>query len=180
MSSSYNDQGTGNTVLVFGPPVQGAVRVMMIICAVIFLLLKGKPGLLLYLALIPDFLLPWQLVTATFCHTELMHVAFNCFGIWIFGSLLEDFWGTKKFVIFFMVTSTIANTLWLISCWLFPVQGTVMISIGASGGIFALLFAYGYFWPNKVINAFWLFPMRAKTFVAIFAFLELYFALVST
>ena len=46
----------------------------------------------------------WQLVTSMFMHGGFMHIAFNMFALWMFGSVLEDLWGTKKFVTFYFLT----------------------------------------------------------------------------
>jgi membrane associated rhomboid family serine protease len=170
----YGGQGTGRTILTFGPPVQGAVKVMMIVCAVTTLLLNAKPDLLSIFALSSGSFYPWQIFTSTFCHFNIMHVAFNCFGLWIFGGQLENFWGTRKFLTFFIITSTSANLLWLIWAWFFPSSGFSLM-FGGSGGIFALLYAYAYFWPDNTMLAFWLFPVRAKVFVFMLAFLDLFF-----
>lgn len=179
MSSQCGNPGSGRTILTFGPPVEGAVKVMMIICAVITLLLNAKPELVNTLALWVDSFLPWQVVTATFCHVGLMHLAFNLFALWIFGGQLENFWGTKKFVTFFLVTSTSANLLWFLWGWQFSAGGG-LLTLGASGGVFAMLYAYAYFWPDNTLLAFWLFPVRAKVFVFIYGFLELFFAVTSS
>lgn len=122
MSSCCGNQGSGRTILTFGPPVEGAVKIMMIICALTTLLLNASPQLIPSLTLSTGFFRPWQVVTTTFCHIGLMHAAFICFGLWIFGSQLENFWGTRKFLLFFIGTSTAANLLWLVWAWFFPLS----------------------------------------------------------
>ena len=43
---------------------------------------------------------PWQLVSYAFLHGSLMHLAFNMFGLYMFGSELERLWGARRFVVF--------------------------------------------------------------------------------
>ena len=175
--TGYNDPTGGNRVLQFGPPVTGAVKVMLILCPIVTLAIAAWPQLLFTLGLVANQFRPWQLITSVFTHIRISHLAFNCFGIWIFGSHLQATWGVKKFVVFFLTTSTLANVFWLFYVWFISGEG-IAITVGASGGIFALLYAYAYFWPNNTLLAFWLFPVRAVTFVYCFGFLELYFALI--
>lgn len=57
----------------------------------------------LHLVLSKDFL-PFQLVTYMFMHGDFMHLFFNMFALYMFGRVLESVWGSKRFLVFFLVT----------------------------------------------------------------------------
>ncbi len=57
--------------------------------------------------------MPWQLITHLFMHADASHLIFNMLGLWIFGSKLENFWGPKRFLIFYIVTGIIASIIQL-------------------------------------------------------------------
>ncbi|MCX6295683.1 MAG: rhomboid family intramembrane serine protease [Bacteroidetes bacterium] len=47
---------------------------------------------------------PYQLVTYMFMHGSFMHLFFNMFALWMFGNTLENLWGSKRFLIYYMIT----------------------------------------------------------------------------
>jgi membrane associated rhomboid family serine protease len=47
---------------------------------------------------------PWQFVTYMFMHGDISHLFFNMFALWMFGYLIENFWGSKRFLTFYFVT----------------------------------------------------------------------------
>lgn len=47
---------------------------------------------------------PFQLITYMFMHANLTHIAFNMFALWMFGRVLETYWGPKKFLIYYLAT----------------------------------------------------------------------------
>ena len=116
--------------------------------------------------------MPWQLLTYGFLHGNLTHIAFNMFGLWMFGQDLERLWGPKRFLTFFLVCVVGAGFIQLIvAAW----QGGLYPTVGASGGLFGILLAYGLTFPNRiVVPLFPPIPMRAITFVIVFGLLELY------
>lgn len=156
----------------FGTTWTPAVRVLILINGAIFVL----QGLLRF-PLSPIFgLVPvevvrhftvWQLVTYLFLHGGFLHVAFNMFALWMFGSQLEQTWGTKKFVRYYFVTGVGAGLINVA----FNI-GSSIPTIGASGAIFGLLLAYGVMFPNNLILLYFFIPIKAKYFVMIFAALE--------
>jgi membrane associated rhomboid family serine protease len=117
--------------------------------------------------------MPWQLLTYGFLHGDLMHIAFNMFGLWMFGQDLERLWGPQRFLYFYLVCVVGAGFIQLlVAGW----QGGIYPTVGASGGLFGLLLAYGLTFPNRiVVPLFPPIPMRAITFVFVFGLLELYF-----
>lgn len=115
---------------------------------------------------------PWQLVTYGFLHGDIKHIVFNMFGLWMFGSDVERVMGAKRFTIFFMTCVIGAGIVQLIVAAL---QGGLYPTVGASGGVFGILLAYGLAFPNRtVVPLFPPIPMKARTFVIVFGVLELY------
>ncbi len=117
---------------------------------------------------------PWQLLTYGFLHspTYLGHIFFNMFGLWMFGRDLERMMGPKRFLTYYLTCVVGAGIVQLIVA---GTQGGVYPTLGASGGVFGLLLAFGLAFPNRmVVLLFPPIPMRAKYFVLVFGLLELY------
>ena len=116
--------------------------------------------------------MPWQLLTYGFMHGNLTHIAFNMFGLWMFGQDLERLWGPRRFLAYFLVCVVGAGFIQLLVAGF---QGGLYPTVGASGGLFGILLAYGLTFPNRiVVPLFPPIPMRAITFVIVFGLLELY------
>ena len=106
----------------------------------------------------------WQLFTYMFLHAGIMHLFFNMFLLWIFGQQIESVWGTKKFISYYLIAGLGSGFfIWLLSD---------SITIGASGAVMAILFAYGYLYPNRTL-LFYLIPMKAKYCILILIITEL-------
>ncbi len=116
--------------------------------------------------------MPWQLLTYGFLHGSTTHIFFNMFGLWMFGRDLENLMGSQRFLIYFLVCVVGAGIIQLIVA---AMQGGLYPTVGASGGVFGILLAYGLTFPNRiVVPLFPPIPMRAITFVFIYGLLELY------
>ncbi|MGB5257694.1 MAG: rhomboid family intramembrane serine protease [Woeseiaceae bacterium] len=116
--------------------------------------------------------MPWQLLTYGFLHGNTTHIFFNMFGLWMFGRDIERFMGSQRFLIYFLVCVVGAGIIQLIVA---GIQGGLYPTVGASGGVFGILLAYGLTFPNRiVVPLFPPIPMRAITFVFIYGALELY------
>jgi membrane associated rhomboid family serine protease len=114
---------------------------------------------------------PWQLVTYAFLHGGLAHLAFNMFGVYMFGSDLERVWGSRRFITYYMVCVLSAAIAQLIVA---AVTGAVYPTIGASGGVFGVLLAFAIVFPRRMIMPlFPPIPMRAPIFVALYGLIEL-------
>ena len=122
--------------------------------------------------------LPWQVVSYAFLHGSVMHLFFNMLGLWMFGAELERLWGPKRFLQFFFASVlTAALTQLLVAA----LSGANYPTVGASGGLFGLLLAFGMMFPNRIIMPlFPPIPMKAKVFVAVFGGLELLFGVTGT
>lgn len=184
-----------------------------------------------------DLFKPHQFITHLFMHATVGHLFMNMFTLWMFGATLENIWGPKRFLIFYVVCGlgaalchmgvltyenvrlaqdaraflndpTIANFRLLdnrydLDSGTFLAEGTKNIfyqfpndpgvidttkafvhqfaqaypntaTLGASGAVFGLLFAFGYLFPNNLIYLYFLFPLKAKYFVGVLILLELY------
>ena len=122
--------------------------------------------------------MPWQVVSYAFLHGDMFHLFFNMLGLWMFGAELERIWGTKRFIQFYAASMlTAALTQLLVNALL----GSRFPTVGASGGLFGLLLAFGMMFPNRIIMPlFPPIPMKAKVFVAVFGGLELFFGVTGT
>ena len=122
--------------------------------------------------------LPWQVVSYAFLHGSVGHLFFNMLGLWMFGAELERVWGQKRFIQFYAASVLAAAAAQLLVTWLL---GSVNPTVGASGGLFGLLLAFGMTFPNRTIMPlFPPIPMKAKVFVAIYGGLELFMGVTGT
>jgi membrane associated rhomboid family serine protease len=112
----------------------------------------------------------WTLLTSAFSHIELWHIAVNMFVLWSFGSLLERMWGTKTFVVFYLVAAVVASAS---HCFVSTiVVGDPSIpALGASGAVSGLLLAFALLFPEHRILVFGIVPMPAL--VAALAFVAI-------
>jgi len=117
--------------------------------------------------------MPWQLLTYGFLHdpSGFGHIFFNMFALLMFGAPLEYTWGTKRFITFYLICVVGAGLTYLGWAALMHIPDPV---IGASGGIFGLLLAYGMLFPTqRVMLLFPPIPMSARTLVIGYGVLEL-------
>lgn len=122
----------------------------------------------------PEFGL-WQVVTYGFLHGDVMHIAFNMFMLWMFGREIELLLGPQRFFIYYMTCVVGAAAAQLIVAQL---QGGIYPTVGASGGVYGLLLAFGMAFPNRMIMLlFPPIPMKAKYMVILFGAMELYLGL---
>jgi membrane associated rhomboid family serine protease len=191
---------------------------------------------------------PWQLITHLFMHGNIGHLLSNMFTLWMFGSVLENYWGPQRFLTFYLVCGigaafchltvlgfeyTAVNEAFSVyqqspgvdkfarfvsehisgpslegfrifqNKWendpgnitylnqssyyinmyirgrhesgISDINGLIdQVTVGASGAVFGVLFAFGYLFPNMELMIYFLFPMKAKYFVALFALVELW------
>ncbi len=134
----------------------------------------------------------WQPLTHMFMHGGFWHLFFNMYTLYIFGSVLERVWGTKKFLIFYFVTGLGAALVhtgveWIqMQTWLTKAaegSNSALASIhalkmtptvGASGAIYGVLMGFAMLYPDSIMSL--IFPpisMKAKWFVLIFGAIEL-------
>jgi membrane associated rhomboid family serine protease len=120
----------------------------------------------------------FQLVTYSFLHGSVMHLLLNMYALWLFGSRMENVWGSRAFAVYYFVCVIGAGLTQLLVS---TVSGGVYPTIGASGGVFGLLLAFGMRFPNEVLML--VFPpvaLPAKWFVTIYAAIELWAGVAGT
>jgi membrane associated rhomboid family serine protease len=114
---------------------------------------------------------PWQLVTYAFLHGSMLHLLFNMFALYMFGTAIEQVFGSRRYLIYYAVCVVSAAFAQLLVAKL---MGGFYPTVGASGGVFGLLLAYGLYFPNnRVMLLFPPIPLPARVFVLIYAALEL-------
>jgi len=143
---------------------------IILVCAIAYLTRFQPPSLALW-PLESGYFTPWQLLSYAFLHGNFNHLFFNMFAVWMFGTPLEQAWGSQRFAAYFGACVVGAAVIQLI-VQLF--EGGVYPTIGASGGVFGLLLAYGAMWPdNRIFLLFFPVPVKAKWFVLIYGAIEL-------
>jgi membrane associated rhomboid family serine protease len=121
-----------------------------------------------------SFKLVWQLVTYLFLHGSVFHLVFNMLALWMFGSPLESDWGMRRFLRYYFICGIGAGVFDLV---LNLALGGGPPTIGASGAIYGVLLAFGVCYPEQTVLMNFLFPIKAKYMVAIYAAIALYSSL---
>lgn len=153
------------------PPV---AILVIIICVAVFLMRNLSPALALW-PLESGYFEPWQVFTYGFLHGDFNHIFFNMFALWMFGLSIERVWGSQRFILYYLACVVGAAFTQLVVQQL---SGESYPTIGASGGVFGLLLAYGVMFPNNRIFLIFLpIPIKAKWFVLIYGGLELVFGI---
>jgi membrane associated rhomboid family serine protease len=120
---------------------------------------------------------PWQLFTYMFLHGGFFHLFFNMLALWMFGMELENLWGSRKFLLYYLLCgfgAGIANLL------VAPIIGLEAPTVGASGAVFGVLLAFGMLYPQRPIYIYFLLPIPAKFFVAGYIGMELFYGVAGT
>jgi membrane associated rhomboid family serine protease len=145
-----------------------------------------------------EFFRPHQIITHMFMHGGWTHILFNMFALWMFGSILENLWGSKRFLVFYLSCGLGAAFLHLGSLYVEMANDVARLNqmslggvsdartyydllakvnaptVGASGAVFGCLAAFGYLFPNSLIYLYFFIPIKAKWFVIMYAALELW------
>lgn len=115
---------------------------------------------------------PWQLITYAFLHGSFAHIFFNMFGLYMFGSEVERVLGAQRFLIYYFASLIGAALLHLlVTAYLGQEAGP---TVGASGGVFGVLLAFGMFFPQRrILLLIPPIPMKAWVFVTLYGLIEL-------
>lgn len=126
--------------------------------------------------------LPWQLLTYGFMHGGFAHLLFNMLALLMFGAPLEHTWGDRRFLIYYFVCVAGAALCQLaVGAWTMSQGGEAYPTVGASGGIFGLLLAYGMLFPQqRVMLLIPPIPMKARTLVIVYGVVELLMGVTGT
>ena len=158
----------------------------------------------LHFFLAPNFHI-YQLITYMFMHANLEHLFFNMFALWMFGMVVENVWGPRKFLFYYILCGIGAGVFQevaqLVSFYItvssqvpsftlsqFPAiahqLGPMLVNwttVGASGAVYAILLAFGMLFPNEKLFIIPIpIPIKAKWFVMIYAGIELFSAMATT
>ncbi|MBR4160312.1 MAG: rhomboid family intramembrane serine protease [Bacteroidaceae bacterium] len=161
--------------------------------------LNGVLGLHFFLA---DNFMPWQLLTYMFMHANFEHILFNMFALWMFGRIIEQVMGAKRFLFYYLACGIGAGLVQELVQWFNYISlehvdvarsGTELVygkyvvqnglamdinmwrTVGASGSVYGILLAFGMIFPNEKMFIFPLpFPIKAKLFVIGYALIELF------
>ena len=122
---------------------------------------------------------PWQLLSYGFLHGSPSHLLFNMFALWMFGVQIENTWGSQRFLVFYFACVIGAALIQMpVVTWDFLASGGDprwwVPTIGASGGVFGILLAFGMMFPDQPIYLYFLFPIKAKWFVIGYGLIELF------
>ena len=132
---------------------------------------------------------PYQLITHMFLHGSFMHLFFNMFGLWMFGSVMERIWTPKRFISFYLICGVVAGLTQMANYAydFFPLDQSVFspdgmmqyqklmrmnATVGASGAIMGVLVAYGFMFPDTEMIIFPI-PIPIKTKWAIMGIVAL-------
>jgi membrane associated rhomboid family serine protease len=122
---------------------------------------------------------PWQLLTYGFLHGGLAHLFFNMFAMYMFGSEIERLFGSRRYLTYYLLCVVGAALMHLIVVAAADMR--LVPAVGASGGVFGLLLAFGMAWPHrKLMLLFPPIPMPAWLFVTLYGALELYLGITQT
>lgn len=136
---------------------------------------------------------PFQLVTYMFMHGSFTHLFFNMFALWMFGNTLENYWGSKRFLLFYFVCGIgagLSQELVQYIQYVTTLQNydsvntggaiipmadylNLMTTVGASGAVYGILLAFGMMFPNSRIYIYFAIPIKAKWFVLFYGIIEL-------
>jgi membrane associated rhomboid family serine protease len=120
----------------------------------------------------------WQLVTYSLLHLNLMHLLGNMLGLWMFGSAIESAWGTRRFLELYWIGVVGASVTTVVLSYSHLLGNPNHSTIGASGGVFAILIGFGVlFGDNEIMMIPFPFLIRAKYFIGILIFITLALAM---
>lgn len=157
---------------------------LIILNAVVFLATSLNGGLKSILGLYSIFderFHPYQLVTHLFTHANLMHIFFNMFTLYMFGRVLENVLGPKRFAMLYFATGLGAVLLNVLLDFLqlqgiinFNTDVNISFSIGASGAVYGIMVAFAMLFPNTELLIYFIVPLKAKVFIPLLILAEIY------
>jgi membrane associated rhomboid family serine protease len=157
------------------PALLPVTKALLLVCVAFFALQELLPPTFeAWLALWPltsGLFMPWQVLTYSVLHGDVLHIALNMLVLWMFGSDLERLWGGKRYVIFVVASILAAAIAQLAWTWII---GSRAPTVGFSGATYGLLLGFGMMFPNRMVMMLIPpIPMKAKYFVMVFVVIEL-------
>ena len=115
---------------------------------------------------------PYQIFTHLFTHASLSHIFFNMFNLWMFGRILENVWGPKRFLLFYFACGIGAAAAHLAVQYF---TGGYSFAVGASGAVMGVMVGFAYLFPNtELMFIFFPIPIKAKWVVIGMVALDLF------
>ncbi|NUM69339.1 MAG: rhomboid family intramembrane serine protease [Ignavibacteriaceae bacterium] len=113
----------------------------------------------------------WQLITYQFMHANFSHIFFNMFALWMFGAEIENLWGSKKFLTYYLMCGVGAGLLHL---FVTPLLGLPPApTVGASGAVYGIMIAFALMFPDRYIYIYFLIPVKAKYLIGFLIMIEI-------
>ena len=183
--------GRGGNKMGFGPPHTPPVVKNLIIANVVVFVVKvmtadratGMDPLTAFGAVVPYEVWQgghfWQPFTYMWLHADMMHIAFNMFALWMFGSTLALHWGEQRFLRYYLTCGfgagfVIATIPYLTYFAGFDPGNLGQMTLGASGAVFGVLLAFSFTWPDRTIMLiFPPIPLKAIWLIPLILFLEM-------
>lgn len=193
---SYNSPG--NSIAKDSPVVFNLVIINVLVYAAQKIIGNSVSDAIALYPINSDLFKPYQLVTHMFAHspTNIMHIVFNMLTLWMFGTILERFWGSKKFLIFYLICGIVAAVTHLtmeyvragdsgritqdmINAFLQENENIPKYflggAMGASGAVMGVMAAFAYIFPNtQLFMMFIPIPVKAKIAVPIMIAIDLF------
>jgi membrane associated rhomboid family serine protease len=181
-------RSTGREMTLSFPPFTRAVVWLLGINTAVFLGLSAFGSVSViqwvyeHLGLVPDrtilHLEVWQIITYSFIHIGFWHWFGNMLGIWMFGSTFESSWRTRRFLELYFTGVVGAAITTILLSFAHILINPMIPTVGASGGVFAILMAYGMvFGENEIFLFPFPFLIKAKYFVLILIVVTVAFAI---
>ena len=116
---------------------------------------------------------PWQLISYSFLHGGVAHIALNMYALYMFGGMVERVLGTRQFAWVYFASVLAGGLVQLVVVTMTRDQG-IAPTVGASGGVFGVLLAFAMLFPHsRVMLLFPPIPRKAWMLVAGYAAIEL-------
>jgi len=149
------------------PKPTPAVKYLLIINIGVFVvqMFADRQGAVTYLfgVTVAEFWQPWRYVTFQFLHGGFLHLFFNMLGVYFLGSALEQSWGTRRFLRFYLTCGVVAGLAYVV---IGALAGVGIPIIGASGGVFGLLLVCAVMFPQfQIIFLFFPLPIRVAAVI---------------
>ena len=149
-----------------------SIETIIILNALVFIIAQGSPGFVRdYLAVTPAniFTMPWTIVTNMFAHISFSHILMNMlFGVFMFGSYLENIIGAKNFLKTYFLGGLFATMFYIVFSLFLGIPNPLTPALGASGAVFSIIGALVILRPNMVIRLYFFIPMKLWMFAGLF------------
>jgi membrane associated rhomboid family serine protease len=175
----FSGGGYGPRMRFAFPPISPVIKKILIINVSVFLICNLIPPLgnfifqwFSVLPVTPIMSLQiWRLISYQFLHGNIFHIFFNMLVLYFFGPMLENLWGHKKFLIFYLVCGATGGVLYTILVLSRILEAGYLV--GASGGIYGILAAAAILFPRMRVYVFGIFPMTLAVFSVVLVVISL-------